>query len=77
MYKGKCEVCHFEYESESMEDLMNIQFTHAEKDEHLVNVIKYLMLDTGAKTLEELPEKLEEYMNGVNRDVWSNTKRLY
>ena len=69
MYKGKCEVCHFEYESENMEDLMNIQFTHAKEDKHITNFIKYLMLDTGAKTLEELPEKLEEYMSGINDDV--------
>ena len=69
MFKAKCEVCHFEYESESMEDLKNIYFAHIKKDEHLVNAVKYLMLDTGAKTLEELPQKLEEYMNGINNDV--------
>ncbi len=45
---------------------MNIQFTHSKTDKHATNFIKYLMLDINAKTLEEIPEKLEEYMNEVD-----------
>ena len=55
-----------EFESENMEDLMNIQFTHAKTDKHATNFIKYLMLDIDAKTLEEIPKKLEEYMNEID-----------
>jgi len=53
MEKSWCEVCQYGAKAETLEELMQIWKKHTSTPQHVSNVIKHLMIDTGAKTLDE------------------------
>lgn len=59
--KTWCDVCQYEETGITVEELMGKWLKHTETESHLQNVVKYLQYDLGAMTLEEIPEKLDEY----------------
>jgi len=61
-----CEVCQHKEEAATVEKLMEQWFKHTSTNSHQQNVIKYLQYDLGALTLEEIPQKLTEY---IERDT--------
>ena len=58
--KSWCEVCQFEAQAETFEELLKIWDKHIKTQEHLSNVMKYLQYDLGALTIDEIPKKLKE-----------------
>ena len=60
-----CEVCQFEAKAETVEELLKIWIPHTETLKHQNNVIKYLQYDLGALTIDEIPEKLDEYIKNL------------
>ena len=74
MEKAWCEICQFGAEAETIKELMKIWDNHTKTADHEYNVIKYLMIDTGAKTIEELPKKFHEYIENKlkQRDLNQN-----
>lgn len=62
-----CQVCHYEAKANTVEQLRRIWFKHIDKESHLQNVMMYIMLDIGANSIEEIDEKLDEFIANGGR----------
>lgn len=60
--KSYCQVCDITITSSTIIELQKLWFFHIDTDEHQTNVVKYLMLDIGAKNIDEIPQKIEEFL---------------
>ncbi len=60
-----CEVCDTEIIG------MTKWFEHIKTEKHNQNFLKFLMIDIGAMTIDEIPEKMDEYERNYfkNKDV--------
>lgn len=62
MEEQYCQVCHFNAIAEDVPKLMDIWGKHVDTDKHMQNFLMYLMLDIGAETIEEIPEKMDQFI---------------
>ena len=63
-----CEVCQFEAKGDTFKETMEIWDNHISTKEHQSNVVKYLQYDLGAMTTDEIPEKLDEMFDKMDKE---------
>jgi len=42
---------------------------HCKTQEHLDNAVRFLLIDTGVRTIEEIPGTIDEYVDSISKEI--------